>query len=133
MSASKRIDKMIAELGDWRGERLAEIRKVIHEVDPEVIEDWKWIGSPVWSHDGMYALANPHKGKVKLRFHHGLSSPTRRNSTSRCSAGTSGGQSIFARRQAGQDRAQCVAARGEYNTTHSVPKSRGSRHIRSPR
>src|SRR5690349_1259855 len=46
ISASKRIDKRIAELGDWRGERLAEIRKIIHEVDPEVVEEWKWMGSP---------------------------------------------------------------------------------------
>jgi hypothetical protein len=70
-NASKTIDKAIAALKDWRGERLAEIRKLIHEVDPEVIEDWKWMGTPVWSHDGMYALANAHKDKVKITFHHG--------------------------------------------------------------
>ncbi len=61
-SASRRIDKAIADLGDWRGERLAEIRALVHEVDPEVLEEWKWMGTPVWSHDGMYALANAHKG-----------------------------------------------------------------------
>ena len=71
MTASRRIDKAIADLGDWRGERLAEIRALIHEVDPEVVEEWKWMGSPVWSHQGMYALANPHKDKVKLTFFHG--------------------------------------------------------------
>lgn len=49
---------MIADLDDWRGEKLAEIRALVHEVDPEVVEDWKWMGSPVWSHDGMYAVAN---------------------------------------------------------------------------
>src|SRR4029453_3930097 len=75
MSASERIEKRIADLGDWRGERLAEIRALIHEVDPEVVEEWKWMGSPVWSHEGMYALANPHKGKVKLTFHHGAQLP----------------------------------------------------------
>lgn len=76
-SASERIDGMIAGLHDWRGELLAEIRKLIHEVDPEVAEDWKWMGSPVWSHEGMYVLANAHKGKVKLTFPHGaqLSDP----------------------------------------------------------
>jgi len=52
--ASERIDERIADLGDWRGEKLAEIRKLIHEVDPEVVEKWKWMGSPVWSHEGMY-------------------------------------------------------------------------------
>jgi hypothetical protein len=71
MSASRRIDEKIADLGDWRGERLAEIRKLIHEVDPEVVEEWKWMGTPVWSHGGMYALANAHKDKVKLTFVHG--------------------------------------------------------------
>ena len=54
-SASKRIDQRIADLGDWRGERLAEIRKLIHEVDPAVVEEWKWMGTPVWSHEGMRA------------------------------------------------------------------------------
>ena len=58
MNASRQIDERIAELGDWRGERLAEIRRLIHEVDPDVVEDWKWRGTPVWSHDGMYVNAN---------------------------------------------------------------------------
>jgi hypothetical protein len=75
MSASKRIDERIADLADWRGERLAEIRTLIHEVDPEVVEEWKWMGSPVWSHEGMYALANAHKDKVKLTFFHGAELP----------------------------------------------------------
>ena len=69
--ASLRIDRMIEGVGDWRGERLAEIRKLIHDVDPDVVEDWKWMGTPVWSHQGMYALANAHKDKVKLTFFHG--------------------------------------------------------------
>jgi hypothetical protein len=74
-SASKRIDNTIADLGHWRGERLAEIRRLIHEVDPEVVEEWKWMGSPVWWHEGMDALANAHKDKVKPTFHHGAQLP----------------------------------------------------------
>jgi hypothetical protein len=74
MSAAELIDERIADLGDWRGETLSEVRTLIHEVDPEVVE-WKWMGSPVWSHEGMYALANAHKAKVKLTFHHGAQLP----------------------------------------------------------
>ena len=76
-SASRKIEEMIASLGDWRGEWLAEIRRLIHEVDPEVVEDWKWRGTPVWSNEGMYANANAFKEKVKLTFFHGaqLSDP----------------------------------------------------------
>jgi len=69
--ARQRIDDLIATVGGWRGERLAELRALIHEVDPGVVEDWKWMGTPVWSHDGMYVLANAHKGKVKLTFDQG--------------------------------------------------------------
>ena len=71
LDASRKIDEMIAGLGDWRGEWLATIRRLIHEVDPEVVEDWKWRGTPVWSHEGMYANANAFKAKVKLTFFHG--------------------------------------------------------------
>ena len=71
LSASALIDKTIADLGDWRGERLAEIRRLIHEVDPEVVEEWKYRGSPVWSHEGTLAVGNAHKGKVKLTFTNG--------------------------------------------------------------
>lgn len=70
-SASKKIDKKIAELGDWRGERLTEIRRLIHEVAPDVVEEWKWMGSPTWSHNGVIAVGNAHKDKVKLTFAHG--------------------------------------------------------------
>ena len=66
---SKRIDKKIAELGYWRGETLAQLRRLIHEVDPEVAEDWKYMGTPFWSHEGMFALADTFKDKVKLTFH----------------------------------------------------------------
>ena len=70
-SAKERIDTRISELTDFRGACLTEVRKLIHEVDPDVTEDWKWMGTPVWSNNGMYVLANPHKDKVKITFFHG--------------------------------------------------------------
>ncbi len=73
MKASERIDQMIAELTDWRGKTFASMRKSILAADPEIIEEWKWMGSPVWSRDGMIAVANAHQGKVKLTFAHGAS------------------------------------------------------------
>src|SRR5436190_16701214 len=71
MTPSQRIDRLIAELTDWRGKTFASVRKSILGADREIIEEWKWMGSPVWSHDGMIAVANAHKGKVKLTFAHG--------------------------------------------------------------
>jgi hypothetical protein len=129
MSASKRIDKRIADLGDWRGERLAEIRTLIQEVDPEVVEEWKWMGSPVWSHEGMYALANAHKDKVKLTFHHGAQLPDPRKLFN---AGLAGNKwrAIDFREGDKIDKTALTALLREavaYNTTHSVPKSKGSR------
>src|SRR5258706_11331513 len=75
MTPSERIDQLTAELTDWRGKAFATVRKTILEVDGEIIEEWKWMGSPVWSRDGMIAVANAHKGKVKLTFAHGASLP----------------------------------------------------------
>jgi hypothetical protein len=75
MNPSERIDRLIAKLPDWRGKTLANIRKSILEADREIIEEWKWMGSPVWSHDGMIAVGNAHKDKVKLTFAHGASLP----------------------------------------------------------
>jgi hypothetical protein len=75
MKPSELIDQLIAELTDWRGKTFASIRKTILEADPEIIEEWKWMGSPVWSRDGIIAVANAHKGKVKLTFMHGASLP----------------------------------------------------------
>ena len=75
MNPSERIDRLIAELADWRGKTFAGIRKSILEADREIIEEWKWMGSPVWSRDGIIALANAHKGKVKLTFAHGARLP----------------------------------------------------------
>jgi|SRR5580692_1656847 hypothetical protein len=74
-SASATIDNLIAKLTDWRGKTLASIRKSILAADPEIIEEWKWMGSPVWSRDGMIAVGNAHKDKVKLTFSHGASLP----------------------------------------------------------
>ena len=71
MDASETIDRMIAGLTDWRGKTFAVIRKTILAADSEIIEEWKWMGSPVWSRDGMIAVANAHKGKVKVTFAHG--------------------------------------------------------------
>ena len=71
MTAPERIDQMIAGLTDWRGKTFAGIRRAILAADPEIVEEWKWMGSPVWSRDGMIAVANAHKGKVKLTFAHG--------------------------------------------------------------
>ena len=73
MTPSEQIDQLIAKLRDWRGKTLASIRKTILAADPEISEDWKWMGSPVWSRHGMIAVANAHKDKVKLTFSHGAS------------------------------------------------------------
>ena len=75
MNPSERIDRLIAELTDWRGKTFASIRKSILEADRGIIEEWKWMGSPVWSHDGIIAVANAHKDKVKLTFARGASLP----------------------------------------------------------
>ena len=73
MNASERIDQMIAELTDWRGKTFASVRKAVLAADREIIEEWKWMGSPVWSRDGLIAVANAHKAKVKLTFAYGAS------------------------------------------------------------
>jgi hypothetical protein len=73
MNASERIDELIRGITDWRGKMLAGIRKSILEADREIIEEWKWMGSPVWSRDGMIAVANAHKDKVKVTFSNGAS------------------------------------------------------------
>jgi hypothetical protein len=75
MNPSERIDELIAGLTDWRGKTLAGVRKTILEADREIVEEWKWMGSPVWSRDGMIAVGNAHKDKVKLTFSQGASLP----------------------------------------------------------
>jgi hypothetical protein len=72
-SASELISKRIAELGDWRGETLGRMRKLIAAADPDVIEEWKWMGTPVWSHDGIICTGETYKKVVKLTFAKGAS------------------------------------------------------------
>src|SRR5436190_11938829 len=72
-SASELIDKRIAELGDWRGETLGRMRKLIKEADPDVVEEWKWRGTPIWSHDGIICTGESYKSIVKLTFAKGAS------------------------------------------------------------
>lgn len=71
LSAPERIDARIAELGDWRGEKLAELRSLIHDAEPDVEEGWKWKGTPVWSYNGILLVGDGFKDKVKLTFHSG--------------------------------------------------------------
>src|SRR5258708_39930760 len=75
MNPSEHIDQLIAKLTDWRGKTLASIRKSILAADREISEEWKWMGSPVWSRDGIIAVGNAHKEKVKLTFAHGAQLP----------------------------------------------------------
>src|SRR5205807_8582378 len=72
-SASELISKRIAELGDWRGESLSRMRKLIKEADPDVVEEWKWMGTPIWSHDGIICTGESYKNLVKLTFSKGAS------------------------------------------------------------
>ena len=72
-SASELIDARIRELGDWRGELLSRLRTLIKQADPEVIEDWKWRGTPVWSHDGLICTGETYKSVVKMTFAKGAS------------------------------------------------------------
>ena len=71
MNPSERIDQLIDGITDWRGKTFASVRKSILAADPEIVEEWKWMGSPVWSRDGIIAVGNAHKGKVKLTFMYG--------------------------------------------------------------
>ncbi|MGJ3699613.1 DUF1801 domain-containing protein [Variovorax sp. AFSI2.2] len=77
--ASELISQRIADLGGWRGETLGRMRKLIQDADPEVVEEWKWMGTPVWSHDGIVCTGESYKDKVKLTFAKGafLEDPAR--------------------------------------------------------
>src|SRR5205809_3707751 len=77
--ASELISERIAELGDWRGKTLGRMRKLIKAADPDVIEEWKWMGTPVWSHDGILCTGESYKNVVKLTFAKGawLKDPAR--------------------------------------------------------
>jgi hypothetical protein len=78
-SASALIDQRIEELGDWRGKMLAKLRDIIHEADPEIVEEWKWMGTPVWSHAGIVCTGETYKSVVKMTFAKGaeLKDPSR--------------------------------------------------------
>ena len=75
MNPAQRIDRLIAGITDWRGKTLASVRKTILAADRQITEEWKWMGSPTWYRDGLIAVANAHKGKVKLTFMHGAKLP----------------------------------------------------------
>lgn len=75
MTPSEKIAGLIASITDWRGETFAAVRKAMLAADKEIVEEWKWMGSPVWSRDGIIAVANAHKGKVKLTFDYGARLP----------------------------------------------------------
>src|SRR3972149_6560849 len=72
-SASELISKKIAKLGDWRGETISRMRKLIKEADPDVVEEWKWMSTPIWSHDGIICTGESYKHVVKLTFIKGAS------------------------------------------------------------
>src|SRR5947199_4248540 len=67
-AASAFIDEKIKELGDWRGKMLTKVREIIHQADPEIVEEWKWMGTPVWSHDGIVCTGETYKNVVKMTF-----------------------------------------------------------------
>ena len=73
--ASKNITRKIQQLGDWRGETLARVRRLIHDVDAGIQEEWKWMGTPVWSHDGGVCTGETYRAVVKLTFFRGASLP----------------------------------------------------------
>jgi len=77
--ASALIDERIRKLGDWRGKMLARVRKLIHDADPEIVEEWKWMGTPVFSHDGIVCTGETYKNAVKMTFAKGaaLKDPSR--------------------------------------------------------
>src|SRR6266851_4363844 len=68
ISASSLIDEKIKELGDWRGKTLAKVSEIIHEADPEIVEEWKWMGTPIWSHGGIVCTGETYKNVVKMTF-----------------------------------------------------------------
>jgi len=71
MKPSEKVDEMIRETGDWRGDVLAKLRKLLLDTDPEMVEDWKWMGTPTYYRHGLICVMNPHKGKVKITFDKG--------------------------------------------------------------
>jgi hypothetical protein len=91
-SPSKLIDARIQELSDWRGETLARVRALVKEADPEVVEEWKWRGTPTWEHDGIICTGETYKSVVKMTFAKGASlddPSTRASRATRCAPSTS--------------------------------------------
>ncbi|MCU1330081.1 MAG: hypothetical protein JWN34_5451 [Bryobacterales bacterium] len=74
-SASALIDEKIRSLADWRGQMLAKVREIMHQADPEIVEEWKWMGTPVWSHAGIISTGETYKNVVKLTFAKGAALP----------------------------------------------------------
>jgi hypothetical protein len=129
--AIKRIDNFIAEHGDWRGETMAQIRRIIHEVAPDVIEDWKYMGSPFWSREGIFGHGNIFKAKVKLTLHHGasLADPSGLFNAS-LKANQSRAIDIFEGEEINVPALKALLREAmDYNATHAVKKSKGSRDI----
>jgi len=98
-SASELISKRIAELGDWRGETLSRMRKLIKEADPDVVEEWKWMGTPIWSHDGIICTGESYKNVVKLPFAKGAHLKDPAASSTRVSTETRVARSTSRRRR----------------------------------
>jgi len=96
-SPSRLIDARIKELDDWRGKTLAHVRALIKQADPEVVEEWKWRGVPVWSHDGMICTGETYKSVVKLTFAKGASLKTLQDYSTPALKATSGALSISRR------------------------------------
>jgi hypothetical protein len=129
-NASERIDKFIAALDDWRGDVIGDVRAMIRELDPNVQEDWKWMGTPVWSHEGMFVHANPFKGKVKLTFMHGAKL---KDPKGLFNAGFGGNTwraiDIFEGDKIDKTALKALLREAmKYNEQNDVAKSRGSRH-----
>jgi hypothetical protein len=96
-SPSQLIDARIKALGDWRGEMLGRLRALVREADPEVVEEWKWRGVPVWSHQGIICTGETYKNVVKMTFAKGAALKTLHACSTPASRGTRGAPSIFAR------------------------------------
>ena len=129
--AVRRIDSFIADHDDWRGETMARIRGIIHEVAPDVIEDWKYMGSPFWSHEGILGHGNIFKAKVKLTLHHGakLGDPSGLFNAS-LNASQSRAIDVFEGDEIDVDALKALLrAAMDYNATHAVKRSKGSRDI----
>jgi hypothetical protein len=135
MNASEKIDQLIAGITDWRGTTFARLRKTILAADGEIIEEWKWMGSPVWSRDGIIAVANAHKGKVKLTFDYGAKLP---DPEKLFNAGLEGNQRRaidFSEGDKVNERAlkNLVRAAIEYNQSKSKKKAPAAARAKAPK